>query len=155
MGDAPDRALLRDRGTAVALCVRSNRILGAGEPPVAAYLDEGNVVAVGTDSLASTPSLDLLDEAVALRDLARRQGYDAADLDRRIVEAATVGGAQAMGLDDIGVLRPGARADLAVFEVPVTASGAGRGSAAYTAVLELGAGRCVATVLGGTLVHRR
>ncbi len=39
----------------VALCVRSNRILGAGEPPVAAYLDEGSPIALGTDSLATTP----------------------------------------------------------------------------------------------------
>jgi len=149
--DAEDRALLRERGTAVALCVRSNRILQAGEPPVAAYLDEGSPIAVGTDSLASTPSLDLLEEAAALRDLARAQGYDATDLDRRIVEAATVGGGRAMGLDDVGVLRVGGRADLAVFDVPVPSTPDG----AYAALLDHGAGACVGTVLAGTLVHRR
>ncbi|KWX02801.1 Amidohydrolase [Carbonactinospora thermoautotrophica] len=146
--DTADRAVLRERGTTVALCVRSNRLLRVGEPPVAAYLAEGNPIAIGTDSLASTPSLDLLEEAGALRELARRQGYDAPDLDRRLVEAATVGGARAMGLTECGVLRPGARADLAVFDVPVDGD-------PYRALLDHGPGRCVATVLAGRLVHRR
>jgi cytosine/adenosine deaminase-related metal-dependent hydrolase len=162
---AEDRALLRERGTAVAICVRSNRILGAGEPPLAAYLDEGSPIALGTDSLASSPSLDLWDEALAARDLARSQGYDDADLDRRIVELATVGGAFAMGLDGrartdgsvapkVGVLEPGAVGDLAVFDVPTEAWDQ-RPYDPYRALIEFGAGRCTATVLGGTLVHRR
>jgi aminodeoxyfutalosine deaminase len=143
-----DRAVLRERGTAVALCVRSNAILAAGEPPVAAYLAEGSPLALGTDSLASSPSLDLLAEAAAVRDLARRQGYDGPDLDRRLVEAATVGGAAALGVADAGELRPGVPADLAVFDVPTDGD-------PYAALLGHGAGACVATVLGGRLVHRR
>ncbi len=146
--DAADRALLRERRTAVALCARSNAILGAGAAPVAAYLAEGNPVAVGTDSLASSPSLDLLAELRALRDLARAQGADPDGLDRRLVEAATVGGATAMGLaGECGVLVPGGRADLAVFDVPTEGS-------PYAALVEHGGGRCVGTVLGGRIVHR-
>jgi cytosine/adenosine deaminase-related metal-dependent hydrolase len=145
--DAADRRLLRDAGTYVALCVRSNAILKAGEPPVADYLREGNPVAIGTDSLASSPSLDLLEEAAATRAVARRQGYDDADLDRRLVEALTLGGAGAMGLTEAGRLEPGVRADLAVFDVPPD-------GAPYTALLDHGAGRCSATVLAGRLVHR-
>jgi cytosine/adenosine deaminase-related metal-dependent hydrolase len=144
--DAADRALLRARGTAVALCVRSNALLRAGEPPIAAYLAEGSPISLGTDSLASSPSLDLLEEAAAAAALARRQGYDGSDLARRLVEAATTGGAAAMGRSDIGALRVGARADLAVFDVPPVDP--------YAALLSHGAGRCVATVLGGRLVHR-
>lgn len=144
---AGDRALLRERGTAVALCVRSNRVLGAGEPPIAAYLDEGSPIALGTDSRASSPSLDLLEEAAAAFALARRQGYDGADLGRRLVMAATVGGAAAMGLPAAGRLRAGARADLAVFDVPLDGD-------PWRALLEHGPGRCAATVLGGRLVHR-
>jgi cytosine/adenosine deaminase-related metal-dependent hydrolase len=143
--DAADRELLRQRQTAVALCTRSNRILQAGEAPVAAYLDEGSPVAIGTDSLASSPDLDLLAEARAARDLARQQGMDHPE--ERIVEALTVGGARALG-QDIGTLREGARADLAAFDVPVDGDVAAN-------LLEHGAGRCVATVLGGRLVHRR
>jgi cytosine/adenosine deaminase-related metal-dependent hydrolase len=143
--DADDRALLRERGTVVALCTRSNAILQAGEAPVADYLSEGSPVALGTDSLASRPDLDLLAEARAARDLARRQGLERPE--EGLVRALTVGGAQALG-QDIGTLREGVRADLAVFDVPVEGD-------PYVNLLEHGAGRCVATVLGGRLVHRR
>jgi cytosine/adenosine deaminase-related metal-dependent hydrolase len=143
--DEADRALLRENETYVALCPRSNRILEAGEAPIADYLAEGNPIALGTDSLASTPSLDLLEDVRAAREIAIRQGYEENDLDRRLIEAATLGGARAMGLDDVGVLKPGARADLAVFDAPT----GGDHYAALTA-----SGRCIGTVLAGTIVHR-
>ena len=146
--DAGDRALLRERGTAVALCTRSNRVLGAGEAPVAAYLSEGSPVALGTDSLASSPDLDLLAEARAARDLALRQGASPAGLAEALVRAATVGGAAAMGLAGTGTLAPGVRADLAVFAVPTDGD-------PHEALVEHGAGRCTATVVAGRLVHRR
>ncbi|MBI1759760.1 MAG: amidohydrolase family protein [Actinobacteria bacterium] len=139
---ADDLATLRDHGAVVALCARSNATLGCGEPPVAAYRSGGNLVAVGTDSRASSPSLDLLAELPVLRDIALRQGSPPAGLDRWLVEAATVGGARAMGLAGVGVLAPGARADLAAFDVPVTGD-------PYAALVEHGAGRCVGTVLAG------
>lgn len=146
--DSSDRALLRERQTVVALCTRSNAILRAGAAPVAAYLAEGNRVALGTDSLASSPDLDLLAEARATRDLALEQGAGPEGLAEKLVRAATQGGAAALGRDDVGVLRPGARADLAVFDVPVG------GPDPYASLLEHGPGRCTATVLGGRLVHR-
>jgi cytosine/adenosine deaminase-related metal-dependent hydrolase len=113
---ASDRRLLRTRDTAVALCARSNAILQSGEAPVAAYRAEGNHVAVGTDGLSSTPDLDLLAELRALHALARKQGSDERGLNGWLVRAATHGGAQAIGREDLGVLVPGARADLAVVQ---------------------------------------
>jgi cytosine/adenosine deaminase-related metal-dependent hydrolase len=141
---AADRALLRARETVVALCPRSNERLASGEAPVAAYRAEGNVVAVGTDSLASAPSLDLLADVAALRAIALRQGSPAEGLDRWLVEAATLGGARALGRDDIGVLRPGARADLAVFAVT---------GEPYAALVREGEGSCVGTVVAGEPVR--
>lgn len=143
--DPADRKTLRAAGSPVALCVRSNRILAAGVPPVAAYLAEGNPVAIGTDSLASSPSLDVLAEGAALYAVARSQGAPADGLARRLLEAATIGGAAAMGLPDAGVLRTGSRADFAVFDVAVGAAGGDP----YAVLLAEGPGRCVATVLGG------
>jgi cytosine/adenosine deaminase-related metal-dependent hydrolase len=153
--DPADRDVLRERGVYAALCARSNKILQSGRPPVADYLRENSPFGIGTDSLASTPSLDLLEEAAALRALALNQGYDASDLDRRIFEAATLGGAGAMGLTDVGRLEPGSRADLAVFAVPGSESVTPE--AAYTALLDAaadGAHTCLGTILGGTIVHR-
>jgi cytosine/adenosine deaminase-related metal-dependent hydrolase len=145
--DADDRALLREHDTVVALCPRSNAILGVGDAPVAAYRAEGNPVAVGTDALSSTPSLDLLADLAALRDIALGQGSPEPGLDRWLVEAATVGGARAIGLDDVGVLYPGARADLAAFDVDPTGD-------PYAELVRGGAGHCVGTVLAGRVVHR-
>jgi cytosine/adenosine deaminase-related metal-dependent hydrolase len=144
--DAADRATLRAAGTAVALCPRSNAVLGVGAAPVAAYRAEGNPVAVGTDALSSTPSLDLLADVAAVRELALAQGSPAAGLDRWLVEAATRGGAAAMGLTDIGVLQPGARADLAAFAVPTDLD-------PYQALVAHGAGACAGTVLAGQVVY--
>ena len=145
--DARDRAILREEQTVVALCPRSNEILQAGTAPIAGYLSDGNPLAVGTDSLASTPSLDLLADVQRLRDIAREQGYSEPDLARRLVEAATLGGAQALGDPAIGRILPGGPADLAVFDVPMTGD-------PFEALVEHGVGRCTATVLGGRLVHR-
>ena len=141
--DASDRTLLRKRGTAVALCPRSNQRLECGQAPVAAYRAEGNVVGIGTDSLSSSPSLDLLEEVLAVRALARAQGTPEDGLDRWLVEALTLGGATALGRNDIGRLEPGARADLAVFGVS--------GPDPYAAIVADGAGRCLATLVAGDL----
>jgi aminodeoxyfutalosine deaminase len=119
--DADDRRLLRDRGVSVALCPRSNAVIGLAQPPVADYLREGSPLAVGTDSLSSSPSLNLLHDVAALYGIARAQGYAEPDLHERLLAAATAGGARALGLDagaaPTGVLARGARADLAVFPV--------------------------------------
>jgi cytosine/adenosine deaminase-related metal-dependent hydrolase len=116
--DADDRRMLRERGVSVALCPRSNAVIGLAPPPIADYLREGNAIAVGTDSLSSSPSLNVLDDVNALFRIAREQGYAESDLHTRLFAAATLGGATALGLgDSAGALRPGSRADLAVFPV--------------------------------------
>jgi cytosine/adenosine deaminase-related metal-dependent hydrolase len=105
--DATDVALLAARDVSVVACPRSNRTLGVGVPPVPALLEAGVNVALGTDSLASAPSLDVRDDARALR-----REFPALPA-AAIVRAATLGGARALGFDDLGVLAPGRRAALA------------------------------------------
>ena len=136
---AADRKRLRDKASAVALCTRSNQVLQAGQAPVRRYREEGNPVAVGTDSLASSPSLDLLEELRALRRLAVDQGTEQAGLDEWLVRAATAGGAAAVGID-AGTIAPGARADLVVVDSDEHAD-------PYAAIVH---GRATATYLGGT-----
>jgi len=155
-----DRALLRVNATTVALCPRSNRILGSGTAPIADYLREGSHIALGTDSLASSPSLDLLDEVRAAFDLARAQGYNEPDLGARLLHAATSGGARALGRylpsdnpvksglparpAPIGALFPGAQADLAIFGADLSIA-----SPIDAVVLS---GHCVGTILRGDVV---
>ena len=86
-------------------CPRSNRWTGAGDPPVADFYASGVRVAVGTDSLASVPDLNLFAEMASLRELAPM--VPAA----RLLESATIQGARALGLEDeFGSLEPGKRA---------------------------------------------
>lgn len=144
--DAEDRALLREHGTVVALCARSNARLETGEAPVAAHRAEGNPVAIGTDSRASAPDLDVAAEWPVLRKLALAQGDDGEGLNEWLVRAATVGGATALGRDDIGVIEVGARADLAVFDVDTEAD-------PYAALVSGAAGNCTATVVKGRLIE--
>jgi cytosine/adenosine deaminase-related metal-dependent hydrolase len=105
---APDDwRLLASRGVRVALCPRSNRNLGLGLPPVKGLLEAGVGLCLGTDSLGSAESLNVLDDAALLhREL---PGLDPALL----VRLATAGGAEALGLSDLGTLAPGKRAVLA------------------------------------------
>jgi len=150
--DRAERDLLLRRGTQVALCPRSNAVIGLDRAPVADYLREGHEIAVGTDSLASSPSLDLLEDVRELYEIAREQGYDRADLAARLVRAATVGGASAMGLAarGYGALAPGGPADLALFDVGEVVAGQ-----AEEALVRRGAGTCVLTVAGGRVLHER
>lgn len=149
--DADDRARLRDTGTVVALCPRSNAVLGLAAAPVADYLREGNPIAVGTDSLSSSPSLDVLADVAELYRIARRQGYTGSDLHARLFTAATAGGAAAMGLQDrFGTLAAGKLADITVL-------GIDEPSAADTlaAVVESGEGSAEATIIDGEIRFAR
>ncbi|MGS0562178.1 amidohydrolase family protein [Microbacterium aurugineum] len=143
---ARDRAILRERRTTVALCPRSNAVIGLEEPPIAAYLREGSPIAVGTDSLSSSPSLDVLSDVAELARIARSQGYTDRDLHARLLGAATLGGAHAMGIDvgpdRTGYLAVGALADLTFFDVPA-------GPDAVAELVDHGAGRTAATVVSG------
>lgn len=149
---ASDRAILRARGTSVALCPRSNEVIGLDTPPVAPYLLEGSPIAIGTDSLSSSPSLDLMADVAALVRIARDQGYTNRDLHARILSAATLGGAHAMGLDvgpdRTGYLAVGARADLACFALD-----ADDVDDAVVELAEHGSGRAVGTVIAGRVRH--
>jgi len=150
--DAEDRRLLRDREVSVALCPRSNAVIGLDPPPIAAYLREGNAIAVGTDSLSSSPSLSVWHDVAALHRLAREQGYTAPDLHARLFHAATAGGAHALGLDaadPTGILEIGARADLAVFPVSATTP-----EDALVELVEAGPAEASLTVVGGDVRWR-
>ena len=59
--------LVAEAGCAVVHCPRSNHLLGCGRMPLEAYLAAGVPVYVGTDSRASSPSLDVRAEVAFAR----------------------------------------------------------------------------------------
>lgn len=105
--DGDDCAVLARRGVHVVVCPRSNRNLGLGLPPVARMLAAGIALSLGTDSAASAGRLDLMQDVSALQRELPGLGPGV------IVRMATLGGAEALGLQGLGSLEPGKRAALA------------------------------------------
>ena len=97
--DDEDVALLKASGATVVLCPRSNAYIGCGTPRLDALLAAGVPLAIGTDSLASAPSLSPLADAAALRRAFR--GVPAS----RIVPLLWNG--PAVGAPHVGALVPG------------------------------------------------
>ncbi|MDX1381670.1 MAG: amidohydrolase family protein, partial [Xanthomonadales bacterium] len=114
-----DIALLAERGVHVVHCPESNLKLASGICPVAALLDAGVNVALGTDGAASNNDLDLLGEARTAALLAKVSTGDP-----RAVPAATaldmltMGGARALGIDAaVGSIEAGKQADLVAVDL--------------------------------------
>jgi cytosine/adenosine deaminase-related metal-dependent hydrolase len=120
--DTGEIAVLAERDVPVVHCPRSNAVLGCGTAPLASLRAAGVRVGLGTDSPASTPSLDPWEEMrqaiYAARSRERRpEALSAGDA----LALATLGAAGALGLaDEVGSLTPGKRADLTVVSVAGT-----------------------------------
>ncbi len=93
---------VRDSGALPVLCPRSNLYIETRLPPLLTMLELGMEPALGTDSLASNASLDVLMEARALRD--RFSGV----AHWRLLRMATWNGARALDFPGLGRIAKGA-----------------------------------------------
>ena len=101
------------RGTTVVTCPRSNGHTGAGAPPIEDFYNYGVKVAVGTDSLASSPDLNVFAELATMRALAPTVSAGA------LLDSATRQGAQALGFDaTYGTIEPGKSGRLLAISLP-------------------------------------
>jgi cytosine/adenosine deaminase-related metal-dependent hydrolase len=97
------------RGAAIVYCPRTHAAFGHPLHPVEDFLAAGVRVALGTDSLASNPDLNLLAEARFLHE--RHPAISGA----AIIRMATLSGAEALGWEhETGSLAPGKSADVVV-----------------------------------------
>jgi cytosine/adenosine deaminase-related metal-dependent hydrolase len=99
-------AVVAARGAPVVFCPRSNLFIETRLPPLLSAIAAGILPALGTDSLASNASLDVLAEARALGE--RFPTVKPRDL----VRMATWEGARALGFPDMGRVSRGARPGL-------------------------------------------
>jgi len=108
---------LAESGTGVVWCPTSNLRLGSGIARARALLDETAAVGLGVDGSASNDAGNMLAEVRQAMLVSRAGGDPKALSAREALRVATRGGAACLGRDDIGVLEPGKRADVALFSV--------------------------------------
>jgi len=108
-----DLDLLADSGAAIAHCPVVFARDGEALNSFARYRARGITIGLGTD----TAPPDLLDNMRQGLNVCRVVEGRAASSAAAFYEAATLGGAAALGRDDIGRLAPGAQADITVFDL--------------------------------------
>jgi cytosine/adenosine deaminase-related metal-dependent hydrolase len=122
--DDADLDLIRQSGAGIAHCPKSNAKLGHGRARFAKFIAHQVNLGLGSDSVASNNTCDLLEEARFATLLARltpsprdmfRGGLPPAITAEQSLFAATLGGARALGLDhQIGALAEGMQADITI-----------------------------------------
>jgi cytosine/adenosine deaminase-related metal-dependent hydrolase len=101
------------RNASLVYCPRTHAAFGHDLHPFRKFLKRRVNVALGTDSLASNPDLDVLGEA---RFVHVKRPYARG---RQILRMATLSGAEALGwADETGSLTPGKSADFIVLPLP-------------------------------------
>ena len=104
-------------GAGVCHCPSSNMVLASGICPVHDLLSAGVRVGLGVDGSASNDSSNLMQE-VRQALLLGRLRYGAEPVTHQsVLQIATRGGADLLGRPELGELRPGAAADVALFDL--------------------------------------
>ncbi|HEV8068923.1 MAG TPA: amidohydrolase family protein [Planctomycetaceae bacterium] len=104
--------LARRRNFAVAYCPRTHAFFGHAHHPWRRLLQEGGVVAIGTDGRCSNPDLSIWHELQFLRS----HFPDAAAAE--LLRMGTINGAIALGLESrLGTIEPGKTPGLAVIQL--------------------------------------
>jgi cytosine/adenosine deaminase-related metal-dependent hydrolase len=118
MPDPDEVRRLGAAGVGVAHCPSSNMILASGIAPVVDLRSAGVPVGLGVDGSSSADAASLWLEARQAMLLAKLRDGASAGTARMALEMATLGGAACLGRSgELGVLRPGAVADVAVWSL--------------------------------------
>lgn len=117
--DDRDREILARRGVVVSHNPQSNMKISSGVAPVSKMCGEGITVTIGTDGPCSNNDLDMWEEMRSASFLQKSATGDPCSMPAyEILKMATVNGARAMGYaDELGVIRPGALADVILIDM--------------------------------------
>ncbi|WP_410211935.1 amidohydrolase family protein [Aquirhabdus sp.] len=130
--DADEISMLAQTGTGVAHCPQSNGRLGSGISPISDMAKRGVPISIGVDGAASNEAADMISE-VHMTWLAQRArlgmdalpnfrggsyegGANAASVED-VIHWGTAGGAQILGLPEVGQIASGYSADIAVYRL--------------------------------------
>lgn len=110
--------LLRRYRTTVLHCPIANLKLASGIAPVPRFLERGINVSLGSDGAACNNTIDMFTEMRFAALLHKVHAFDPTVIPAQTtLDMATLHGARAIGMEgELGVIRPGARADLMVID---------------------------------------
>jgi len=141
-----DISLMKKSQAPVAHCPRSNMETGVSKMALKKFLDAGITVGLGTDSLASSPSLNMWDEMRYALRVHKNSGVSAQD----IFMMATMGGARALAMEqEIGSLEPGKKADIIAVPLPEKNTGD-----LYSDLLRE-TKSCIMTMVNGKIIRKQ
>jgi cytosine/adenosine deaminase-related metal-dependent hydrolase len=111
--------LLKEADTAVSLSPFSELRIGYGLTPTMKFVDAGVRTGLSVDTTALSGNADMFGIMKVVQNLGNAMAEDEFKLPaRRVLELATIGGAQSLGMDaTVGSLRPGKRADVIVISL--------------------------------------
>jgi cytosine/adenosine deaminase-related metal-dependent hydrolase len=145
---AEDIDIIKETGADIIHCPRSNAFFNSKKLPLKKILEKGIPVSLGTDSLFSNKSLNLLDELKFAKKI--HPEVESKDL----FYMATRGGAKALSFGGVtGTLEPGSYADFTVFKI-----GGNRilnEGNIYDAVISLKKSDILSVAIGGNVVYNK
>lgn len=116
--DLEDMEILKGKDVTIASCPVSNLKLASGVCNVPALMEKGINVALGTDSVSSNNSLNIIEE-MKIYALVHKgwRGDPTVITPEETLYAATAAGAKSQGRADTGALKEGMKADLIVLDI--------------------------------------
>lgn len=98
--------------------VSNMKLASGGVMPLNEMLEEKVIVGLGTDSVASNNNLDMFEEMKMCALLHRHHKWDAnAITAQQALDMATINGAKCLGLEGIGSIEEGMKADIITLEI--------------------------------------